>query len=98
VINWKRLWRVGHMTRTKEDVRKFCRWENLEEIVYLGVLDIDGKRILNETEIAWESGDWIHLVQDVDKERPFVNLGKFFAGWQSIRIWRWSEMHGVCVL
>jgi hypothetical protein len=36
----------------KEDVREVCRWENLEEEVYLGVLDIDGKIILNKTEMA----------------------------------------------
>jgi hypothetical protein len=42
----------------------------------LGVLDIDGKIILNKTEMAWESVDWIHLAEDWDKEWAFVNAGE----------------------
>jgi hypothetical protein len=36
------------MTRRREYVRKVCPWENVEEGVYLGVLGIDEKIILNE--------------------------------------------------
>jgi hypothetical protein len=42
----------------------------------LGLLGIDGKIILKETEITRESLDWIHLAQVGNKEWAFVNAGE----------------------
>jgi hypothetical protein len=63
----------GHVANMGE-MRSTEFWpENMKERDHSGDLGVDGRIILGLRKIGWEDMDWIHVAQDTDQWRAFVN-------------------------